>query len=51
MHPPPHTVEEVGTAETRPSDGSLDIGAYEVGALFADGFESGDTTEWSGSFP
>jgi hypothetical protein len=38
------------------ADGTCDIGAYELNAvppelLFRDGFESGDTTEWSNSVP
>jgi CSLREA domain-containing protein len=36
-------------------DGSCDIGSFEVGAvgglIFADGFESGDTTRWSAVVP
>ncbi|MEM9557661.1 MAG: choice-of-anchor Q domain-containing protein [Acidobacteriota bacterium] len=29
-------------------DALVDIGAYELGVLFADGFETGDLTAWSG---
>ena len=41
-----------GTDESRPADATLDIGAYEwcpTGclAIFADGFESGDTSAWA----
>jgi hypothetical protein len=28
-----------------------DVGAYELWVLFADGFESGDTTAWSAAVP
>lgn len=31
----------------RPDDGALDLGAFELGLIFADGFESGDTSTWS----
>ena len=31
----------------RPDDGMLDLGAFEQGLIFADGFESGDTGQWS----
>mgnify|MGYP006290127279 FL=1 len=31
--------------------GTVDIGAYELAALFADGFESGDTTAWTVAVP
>lgn len=38
---------------SRPSGAAFDIGAYElvVGGIFADGFESGGVTMWSGSVP
>jgi hypothetical protein len=29
FHPPMHTLLAVGTAQARPSDGLIDIGAYE----------------------
>ncbi len=31
----------------RPDDGALDLGAFEQGLIFADGFESGDADQWS----
>ncbi len=41
--------------EARPSDATLDIGAFEwCGAcdpIFSDGFESGDTSAWSATVP
>ncbi len=53
MHPPRHAVEDAGTAQTRPSDGQPDIGAYEADgsppapeiALFGNGqpIADGDT--------
>jgi hypothetical protein len=35
----------------RPDDGARDLGAFEFGLLFGDGFESGDTGEWSQTIP
>jgi len=35
----------------RPLGPTHDIGAYEAGGIFADGFESGDTGRWSLSVP
>ncbi len=35
----------------RPFGPTHDIGAYEAGGIFADGFESGDTSRWSRSVP
>ncbi len=35
----------------RPEDGARDLGAFEFGLLFADDFESGDTTAWSATVP
>ena len=35
----------------RPRDGEPDLGAVEVGVLFADGFETGDTSAWSATVP
>jgi hypothetical protein len=32
----------------RPSGPAFDVGAYEGLGLFSDGFESGDTSRWSG---
>ena len=31
-----------------PRDGSPDLGAFELGSIFGDGFESGSTSAWSG---
>ena len=31
----------------RPDNGPLDLGAFEQGLIFADGFESGDADQWS----
>ena len=31
----------------RPGDGAPDLGAFEAGLIFADGFESGDLAPWS----
>jgi hypothetical protein len=31
----------------RPDDGALDLGAFEQGLIFADGFESGQADQWS----
>lgn len=35
----------------RPQGGRCDIGAVEDDTLFADGFERGDTSAWSGAAP
>jgi hypothetical protein len=35
----------------RPDDGARDLGAFEAGLVFADGFESGDTGQWSATSP
>jgi parallel beta-helix repeat protein len=35
----------------RPQGATHDIGAYEAGGIFADGFESGDTSRWSATVP
>ena len=35
----------------RPNDGARDLGAFEYGLLFSDGFESGDTSGWSATTP
>ncbi len=48
-HPPLPTT--FGTVSARPSDGTLDIGAFEYGVLFSDGFESGDASRWSSATP
>lgn len=34
-----------------PRDAQIDIGAFEITALFTDGFESGNTTAWSSTTP
>jgi len=39
------------SAVPRPDDGARDLGAFEAGLLFADGFESGDTDQWSATAP
>ena len=33
------------------SESARDLGAFEAGLLFTDGFESGDTGEWSTTAP
>jgi hypothetical protein len=38
-------------ASARPNDGAPDLGALEVGLLFADGFESGGLFTWSSTQP
>ena len=38
-------------ASVRPSDGARDLGAFEAGVLFADGFEGGDTGDWATVVP
>ena len=38
-------------ASVRPDDGAPDIGAFESGLLFADGFESGVSVNWSAAQP
>lgn len=35
----------------RPRDASPDLGAFELGIVFSDGFESGDTGSWSVAVP
>ena len=35
----------------RPNDGARDLGAFEYGLLFSDGFEGGDTSAWSATTP
>jgi hypothetical protein len=35
----------------RPQGRTHDIGAYEAGGIFADGFESGDTGRWTATVP
>ncbi|MGB5293308.1 MAG: choice-of-anchor Q domain-containing protein [Thermoanaerobaculia bacterium] len=37
--------------DIRPLGAGFDIGADEYGGIFADGFESGDTSEWSSTVP
>jgi hypothetical protein len=39
------------SAAPRPDDGARDLGAFEEGLLFGDGFESGDTGAWSATMP
>jgi hypothetical protein len=39
------------SAIPRPDDGARDLGAFEAGLLFADGFETGDTGQWSATTP
>jgi len=38
-------------SSVRPGIGARDLGAFESGVLFANGFEDGDTYEWSASQP
>jgi hypothetical protein len=48
-HPPLGVFQAVGTAQARPVDAALDIGAFEYAdpVLFRDGFESGNAAAWS----
>ncbi|MCP4895491.1 MAG: polysaccharide-degrading enzyme, partial [bacterium] len=39
------------SAEARPVVDQLDLGAFEAGFIFADGFESGSTFAWSSTHP
>ena len=39
------------SAAPRPDDGARDLGAFEAGLLFADGFETGGTDQWSATAP
>jgi hypothetical protein len=54
-HPPPHTVQPGGPPPFRPTEGAIDIGAYERPGLdatvFNDGFEAGSTVAWSVTAP
>ena len=44
--------DQRGNGDPRFVGGITDIGAFErVGLIFADGFESGDVSGWSGSSP
>jgi len=36
---------------SRPDDGARDIGAFEFGLIFSDGFDGGSTAGWSGTVP
>ena len=38
-------------ASSRPHDSARDLGAFEAGVVFADGFEDGTTDDWSTSIP
>ena len=49
FHPPPRTVAAWPLA--RALVGAPDLGAFELGALFTDGFESGTPAAWSGHTP
>ncbi len=49
FEPPRRTLPAAPTP--RLPAGPLDIGAYEHGGLFADGFESGNTSAWSTTMP
>jgi len=40
-----YVLHQSGTG--RPDDGALDLGAFELGLVFADGFEDGSTDAWS----
>jgi hypothetical protein len=51
LHPPQRTVAAGGPPPERPLAGPLDLGAFEAGPLFADGFESGTTGAWSDKAP
>ena len=48
---PPMRTLTPGVPSPRPLVGAIDIGAYETGGLFADGFESGSTAAWSAATP
>jgi hypothetical protein len=51
LHPPARTVSQGPPPPPRPLAGPLDLGAFEANPIFADGFESGDTSAWSGQAP
>jgi hypothetical protein len=51
FHPPARTVAQGPPPPPRPLAGLLDLGAFEASPVFADGFESGDTSAWSGQAP
>jgi hypothetical protein len=51
FQPPLHALETPGEAAVRVIDGPIDVGAFEYGGIFADGFESGDTSAWSNPVP
>ena len=38
-------------SSVRPGDSARDLGAFDVGVLFGDGFEEGTTGDWSSSIP
>jgi hypothetical protein len=50
-HPPTSQYTRHQHASVRPDDGASDLGALEVGLLFADGFESGDLWNWTSNLP
>jgi hypothetical protein len=50
-HPPLRAVDPALAAPPRPAVGALDVGAFELGGIFADGFESGSTGAWTGATP
>ncbi|MDQ1348104.1 MAG: hypothetical protein QG573_1478 [Acidobacteriota bacterium] len=54
-HPPLHSVQTGPPPPPRPTNGAIDLGAYEradpPAAIFLDGFETGDTTAWSATSP
>ena len=52
--PPLHSVQTGPPPPPRPTNGALDLGAYELpnsATLLLDGFETGDTSGWSATVP